>query len=136
MFLNEERNLMFDAASNREIFDDAQGRVLSKAEVNDKIKEICFEKLGLNEKSTERQIMRALNTPAGREFFNVIEDILDPQITYGWSDNEFFNSYVENRNIADGDRNDFYVEDEVLLNVSKVSGDHHDLNKNARVCVA
>lgn len=34
---NTARNLMFDLASGREIYDDEQGRVISKAEANDAV---------------------------------------------------------------------------------------------------
>lgn len=128
MFTTEERNLMFDAASRREIYDDAQGRVMSKAEVDDAIRSVCYDKLGLSEKSTDRDIKRAMKRPEARELFEVIEEILDPQIAYGWQDNEFFNQFVETRNMKDGDRNEFWVEDETVLTVEKVAGDHHDLN--------
>jgi hypothetical protein len=49
-------------------------------------------------------------------------------------ENEFFNDFVEMKNIAQGDRNEFWVDKDVILTVAHVSGDHHDLN-NSRVCV-
>ena len=59
---NTARNLMFDLASGREIYDDEQGRVISKAEANDAVRKVCFEELGITEKSTEKQMMRALKS--------------------------------------------------------------------------
>ena len=35
--------------------------------------------------------------------------------------NEFFNNYVESKNMKDGDVNEFWADDEVILTVSKVS---------------
>lgn len=132
---NSIRNLMFDLSDRREIFDDEQNRVISTAEANDRLRTYCFETLHLNEKSTDRDIKRALDTPEGKKFFQVIEEILDKQIATGWHDNEFFNDFVEQRNLKDGDMNEFWTEEDIILNVAKVSGDHHDLRHN-RIRVA
>ena len=129
------KNLMFDLGAGREIYDAEAGRVVSKAEASDAIRKACFEFLGLTKDSTDKQIKRALNSEKGTQFFEVIEEIVDTQIAYGLSESEFFNDYVESKNMKDGDRNEFWVDDEVLLTVSKVNGDHHDL-KLDRVCIA
>ncbi len=125
MFTKEVKNLMFDLASNREIFDEEQNRVISKAEANDVIRKVCHEHLGLNEKSTDKQIKRALQSEKALELFEVTEEIIEREIEFGFRDNEFFNTFVETRNIADGDRTDFWTDEDVILNVAKVSGDQH-----------
>ena len=61
------------------------------------------------------------------EFFEVMEDVVDDMLVTGWSNDPFFMQFVDMRNIADGDRNDFYTNDEVMLTVAKVSGDHHSI---------
>ena len=122
------KNLMFDLGAGREIYDAEAGRVVSKAEASDAIRKACFEFLGLTKDSTDKQIKRALNSEKGTQFFEVIEEIVDTQIAYGLSESEFFNDYVESKNMKDGDRNEFWVDDEVLLTVSKVNGDHHNLS--------
>lgn len=123
---NTARNLMFDLASGREIYDDEQGRVISKAEANDAVRKVCFEELGITEKSTEKQMMRALKSDKAVALFEVIEEIIEKEIEYGFRDNEFFNNFVETRNLADGDRTDFWTDTDIILNVAKVSGDQHD----------
>jgi hypothetical protein len=130
MFNEKVRNVMFDLGTNREIFDAETNRVISKDEANDVIKKACFEFLGLTEKSTNKEIKRALDPHSDRckEFFAVIEEIIDTQIAYGLSENEFFNEYVETKNMKDGDVNEFWVDDEVLLTVSKVNGEAHNLS--------
>lgn len=125
---NTVKTLMFDLASGREIFDEEQNRVISKAEANEAIRKACFEELGLTKDSTDKQIKRALKSEKGVALMEVIEEVIDTQIAYGLSADEFFNQFVETKNIADGDRNDFWVDDDVLLTVSKVSGDHHDIS--------
>ncbi|MBQ0036699.1 MAG: hypothetical protein KBT35_07275, partial [Firmicutes bacterium] len=122
------KNLMFDLGAGREIYDAEAGRVVSKAEANEVIRKACYEYLGLTKDSSDKQIKRALNSDNGKKFFEVIEEIIDTQIAYGLSENEFFNNYVESKNMKDGDKNEFWVDDEVLLTVSRVSGDHHDLS--------
>ena len=97
-------------------------------EANDVVRKACFEYLGLTKDSTDKQIKRALSSDRANQFFEVIEEIIDVQIAHGLSENEFFNQYVETKNMADGDRNEFWVDDEVLLTVGKTSGDHHDLS--------
>ena len=127
------KNLMFDLGAGREIYDAEAGRVISKAEASDTIRKACFEYLGLTKDSTNKQIKRALNSERGTQFFTVIEEIIDTQIAHGLSENEFFNTWVESKNMADGDRNEFWADDEIILTVSKVSGDNHDFNSRVRV---
>ena len=127
------KNLMFDLGAGREIYDTDSNRVISKAEASDTIRKACFDFLGLTKDSTNKQIKRALNSERGIQFFEVIEEIIDTQIAHGLSENEFFNTWVESKNMADGDRNEFWADDEIILTVSKVSGDAHDFNSRVRV---
>ena len=71
----------------------------------------------------------------GAELFEVIEEAVDFKVSTGFKENEFFNEFVEMKNVNDGDRNEFWVDKDVILTVAKVSGDHHDL-KFSRVCIA
>lgn len=123
----EIRNLMFDLANNKEIFDAAQNRVIPRSEANDVLRNYFTTELGLNEKSTDRDIKRAITSPEGRKFFQVTEEILDKEVTTGWADNEFFNDFVEIKSIIDGDRNDFVTHEDIILTVAKVAGDQHSL---------
>ena len=123
---NTAKNLMFDLAHGREIYDDEQNRVISKAEANEAVKSICFQELGLDANSTDKQIKRALKSDKANALFEVIEEIVENEIQYGWEENEFFNDFVEKRNVADGDRTDFWTDEDIILNVAKVSGDQHD----------
>ena len=127
MFNTQIRNVMFDLAANREIFDDAQGRVISKAEANEAIKRVVFEDLGLSATSSPKEIRRAFAKDSALAFFETIEEIIDAQISYGLGSDSFFNTLVDTRNIKDGDANEFWAEDDILLNVAKAAGNHHDL---------
>lgn len=123
----EIRNLMFDLSEKKEIFDVENNRVVSVKEANEVLRKYCYEELGLTKNSTPRQIKRALESAEGKKFFQVIEEILDMQITTGWDDSEWFEEFVDKRVTSDGDRNEFYAEQDIILTVAKVSGDHHDL---------
>lgn len=135
---NEIRNLMFDLSEGRELYDAEQGRVVSTKEGNDALLKYCFEELGLNDKSTHREIKRAFESEKGKAFYAVIEEVVDKQIATGFKENEFFNQFVETANMADGDRNEFWVNDQpIILTVAKVAGDHHDfLYRRIRVARA
>ena len=121
------KNLMFDRTHKVEIFDTENNRKVSDREADDVIREYLFSELSLNEKSSDKEIRRALSSETGRQFFAIIEEIIDEIIITGWKDNEFFNDFVEVRNMSDGDANEFWTDKDIILNVAKVAGDHHDL---------
>lgn len=120
------KQMLFDYTHGREIFDE-DGAKVSNAQVNKKINNVCFDILGLNpeQKYTKRDIHRAMRKH-GMELMEVIEEAIDFKVSTGFQENEFFNDFVEMKNIAQGDRNDFWTEKDVILTVAKVSGDHHD----------
>ena len=89
------KNLLFDAANGIEIFDTENDRVMTKAEVDAKIKELCFQYTGLNEKSTDKEIKRALKSEGARDFFAVIEEIIEVKVTQGLTGIDIFDKYVE-----------------------------------------
>lgn len=121
------KNLMFDRTHKVEIYDTENNRKVSDREADDVIRNYLFTEMGLNEKSSDKEIKRALASEAGKQFFAIIEEIIDEIIITGWKDNEFFNDFVEVRNMSDGDANEFWTQKDIILNVAKVSGDHHDL---------
>ena len=120
------KNLMFDLAHNEKIYDEETGRAISKAEANDKLRKIANEIFGLSENSTRRDRNRAFRDH-GREFMDLIEEVIDNEITVGLQENDFFQQYVEYRNIAMGDALEFVTEDDTILIVGKVGNSHHDI---------
>lgn len=119
------KNAIYDFSHNIDMFDD-DGNKLTKAEANKGIRRVIFDILGVNEKSTKRDRKRAWKKH-GMEVFEVIEEDIDLQISEGFKENEFFNSFVEERNLSLGDSQEFYSKDDILLAVGKTSGGHHDL---------
>lgn len=122
---DEVKNLMFDLTMGNEIFDEESGRIIPKAEADAKLRSICQKVFGVNANSSKRELKRAYREH-GREFFDIIEEVVDVVISNGFKDNEFFNNFVDYRNIALGDAYEFYSEKDVILSIAKVGVSHHD----------
>ena len=99
---------------------------ISAREANDKIVEIFRNIIGCDEKSTKAEIRRGIRRNQNL-IFDLIEVVIDDALISGWQENSFFKEFVEVRNLAMHDKNEFYVPDDSVLSVMKVSGNHHDL---------
>ena len=110
--------LMFDTGMGQE--------KVSKEEANNKIREIMFQILGVDATSDAKTIRKAIRKPY-IDVFEVIEETLENMLVSGWGQNPFFNEFVEVKNMADGDTNEFYVADDCILTVAEVAGNHHDI---------
>ena len=114
--------LMLDVANNN-LEDD-----ITVKDANAKITTMFKKIIGCDEKSTKAEIRRAIKKNQ-QVLFDLIEEVIPNLLQSGWQDNPFFNEFVEVRNIDIGDQNVFYTEDETILTVSKVSGNHWDLDR-------
>ena len=113
--LNHNPNEIFDQDGNRK----------SKKEAEGAVRKFVYAIMGLNENSSKRERNRAMKKH-GMELFEVMEEEIDIKVETGFKESEFFNNYVEQRNIARGDSQEFWTNDKVILSVAKISGDHHD----------
>ena len=95
---------------------------------NEKIVSMFKQIIGCDEKSTKAEIRKAIRKNQ-QVLFDLIEEVVPNLLQSGWQDNPFFNEYVETKNIDIGDQNVFYTEDETILSVSKVSGNHWDIDR-------
>ena len=122
------KKLFYDYTHGITVYDE-NGNEVPKNAVNAKINSVCFDILGLDptHKYSKRDIKRAMKRN-GLELMEVLEDTLDIKVTTGLQENEFFNQFVESKNISQGDKNEFWTDKDVILTVAKVSGDHHDLS--------
>lgn len=118
-------NLMQDVALGREIYDAETDRVISKKEATDKIYQFSLKILGIDNVHDKKQVRRGFRDH-GREWFDIVEDTIDTRVAYGFTDNMWFNELVDQRNIAYGDRQDFYIENDAVLSVAKAGTSHHD----------
>lgn len=68
----------------------------------------------------------------GKEIASLIENTLVDKMNSGWNaGNARFMSLVDEVNLAEGDKPEFFVQDTSLLTVSKFAGDHHDIVRQA-----
>lgn len=95
-------------------------------EANKKIVEIFSNIIGCDEKSTKAEIRRGIRRNQA-VLFDLIEVVIDDALVSGWEENPFFREFVEVKNLALHDKNEFYVPDNSVLSVMKVSGNHHDI---------
>lgn len=117
---DEVKNLMFDLYKG-ELSDG-----ITKAEAENKIREVSLKIFGLTKDASKRDRKRAY-AEHGRQFFDVIEEITDFTVSTGLKENEWFTTLVNYKNIADGDENLFYNEhEEVILSVARMGKRHHD----------
>lgn len=122
---DEVNNTLKDLYEGREMFA-SDGRKISFAEANDKARSVLFAITGLDKKSSHRDLVRAMRKHKDA-IFEVIEETVDIAVTKAWNENEFFNAYVETKNLSAGDENEFWTDADVYLSVSKVtrSGNHY-----------
>ena len=110
------------------LLDAARGEVkeYSAKDANKKIVEKFRAALGIDANDRPQAVKRAIR--ANKDLvFTLIEETIEEMIISGWMENPFFMQFVESKNLALGDENDFYVEDDSVLSVSKVSGNHHNM---------
>ena len=114
------KNLMFD------LYKGELSEGITKAEAENKIREVSLKIFGLTKNSSKRDRKRAYEEH-GRQFFDVIEEITDWTVSTGLKENEWFNALVNYKNLAEGDENLFYNEhEEVILSVARMGKRHHD----------
>lgn len=99
---------------------------ITKDEANNKIREVMFAVLGVDENADKKEIRKAIRRHKV-DVYEVIEEVVPDLLNSGWIDNPWFNQFVDYRNLASGDTNEFYVEDDVILTVAKIAGNHHSM---------
>lgn len=119
-------DLMTDVAKGKTIYN-REGNEVSKEDANNKIREVMFSVLGLEADTKDRRAIRRAIRRHKIDVFEVIENTVQDMLVSGWGDNPFFNEFVETKSAAIGDTNEFYTEDNVILTVSELSGNHHNL---------
>lgn len=117
---DEIKNLMFD------LYKGELSEGITKAEAESKLREMSLKIFGLTKESSKRDRKRAYEEH-GRQFFDVIEEVVDWTVSTGLKENEWFDVLVNYKNLKDGDENLFYNEaDEVILSIARMGKRHHD----------
>lgn len=63
------------------------------------------------------------------EIFTVMENVLTTNLPLAWENSPFYSQFVEVKNGAFGDTNEFVVEDNSILVASRFSGNHWDTDR-------
>ena len=113
-------NLMNDACSNRvATFSNAE----TAKYTDEAVREAFFNILG-EDKLSWRSWRNHKN-----EIFTIMEDVLNTNLPLAWENPTFYNQFVETKNGARGDKNEFIVEDNSVLVASRFAGNHWDTDR-------
>ena len=77
---------------------------VTKEEANKKIVEVFQSVLGLSKTSTQREVRKAIQHNQ-QLVFDIIEETVQSLLVTGWGEDPFFQKYVDQRNLALGDKN-------------------------------
>ncbi len=111
--------LLFDVATNK--LNPAEARV-----ANSRIREVMFDIMGIDASATRKEMKRAFKANKD-EIFAILADTIEGKMITGWGNDPFFNRFVDARNLALGDKNEFVTEDDMVLTMSNLADGHHDL---------
>lgn len=117
--LNELTALMNDSLSNKvALFNEGASKYTDQA-----IREAFFEILG-EDKLTWQNFRNNKNA-----IYTVIENVLTTNLPLAWENSRFYDQFVDTKNGAIGDTNEFIVEDNSILYASRFSGNHWDTDR-------
>ena len=128
VFENDESKLFAFSKLMQDVANNNLEDGITMKEASDKIVSMFNQMLGINEQSSKADIRKAIRRNQ-QLLFDLIEEVVPNLLRTGWQDNPFFNEYVETRHLDIGDKAVFYTEDETILSVSKVSGNHWDIDR-------
>lgn len=119
------------------IYDSYKGQIpekyakLDKSLRENKIREKIYEALEMEySEKFDKKAFRQSFRENKNKVFRIIEDIADQVMIDGeYKKNEFINEFVEIKNLALGDKNEFYVDVKNQLEVAEFSGSHWDLKR-------
>lgn len=118
-YLKDLTALMNDSLTNKvALFNAEASKYTDQA-----IREAFFEILG-EDKLTWQNFRNHKN-----EIYTVIETVLSINLPTAWENSRFYDQFVEVKNGALGDKNEFIVEDNSILVVSRFSGNHWDTDR-------
>lgn len=119
-YLNELTTLMNDSLSNRVALfaDENQAKYTDQA-----VRESFFEILG-QDKLTWQAWRNHKN-----EIFTVMENVLTTNLPQAWEMSPFYRQFVEYRNGALGEKNEYVIDQDGMLVASRFSGNHWDTER-------
>lgn len=125
------KQLTYDLNHGNEIYEydeDGNKRKISKREANKAVQKILMQVCDLTEEDLKSNKRRKRAIAAHHnEVFELIESDIDFKVDTAFHENEWFNQFVDMRNIALGDDEEYWTIDKIMLVVAEISGSHHDL---------
>ena len=121
----EFQSLMKNRGLGKKIFN-SKSEEVNVDNVDAKIRAKFYEVLGVEEGTKGKELRRAFRRHLV-DVFEITETVLEDLVNTGWGENPFFNEFVEYKNAAIGEENQFYTEQKVILTVSELAGNHHNL---------
>lgn len=119
--MNDITRLMINTANGVQI------ESYSLEDSNTSIRKYFEQELGIPEGCKDMRVIRKALRRNKVRFFEIIEETVENLLISGWRQNEFFERFVEFRNLALGEQNLFYVPDESILTVSEVAEGTNEL---------
>ena len=117
--LKDLTELMNDSVLNKvSLFNEEAAKYTNEA-----IREAFFTILG-DDKLTWQGFRNHKN-----EIYTIMENVLSVNLPLGWEDSSFYKQFVDVKNGALGDTNEFIVEDNSILVTSRFSGNHWDTDR-------
>lgn len=125
------KRLTYNLNHDNEIFeydDDGNKRKVSKKEANKAVRKILMEVCDLTEEDirSDKRRKRAIQAHHN-ELFELIESDIDFKIETGFKDSEWFNDYVDMRNLKLGDSEEYWTRENIMLVVAEIARGQHDL---------
>lgn len=125
------KKLTYDLNHGNDIYEydeDGNQRKISKKEANNAVRKILMEVCDLTEEDLKsNKLRKRAEAQHQNEVFELIESDIDFKVETGFQENEWFQNYVDMRNIALGDDEEYWTKDKIMLVVAEISGGHHDL---------
>lgn len=101
---------------------------MEKSKSDAGVSKLFRDAIGVGDNATAPEIRKAMRR--NQIIVNeLIEQIVEDTLLSGWDDNPFFSKWVERKNLALGDKNDFVTEDDSDLAVMEIAGNHWDLRR-------
>lgn len=125
------KKLVFNLTRGNDIYEydenDREHKV-SNSEANKAIRKVFMDICGLSEEDLKsKKTRRRAEKAHSNELFEIIEEDIEFKISQGFEDSEWFNNFVDYKNIALGDGYEFKIDQNALFIVGDYSGSNHDI---------
>lgn len=125
------KKLTYDLNHGNDIFEydeDGNQRKISKKEANQAVRKILMEVCDLTEEDLKSaKTRKRAESQHQYEVFELIESDIDFKVETGFQENEWFEQFVDYRNIARGDSEQYWTKEDIMFVVAEIANGQHDL---------